>query len=204
MGYVAKQLSEGERIVHASTGHPVVFAGPAALALASLALFFVEAGAAAAGVGLVLAALWFLAAWLAFRFTELAVTDRRVIVRVGLLSRRTVVEPLTELAEVAVTQSMAGRALRYGSVELVGEGRRDGPFHRVRRPALFRQHVLDGIAAAHARAAEKHLRALRGGDAASGSGDGALARLERLAELRREGALSEEEFEEQKRKLLSD
>jgi len=50
--------------------------------------------------------------------------------------------------------------------------------------------------------AEKQMQAVAGTAPATSSADDAIAQLERLDALRQSGALSQEEFDQQKRKLL--
>src|SRR3954449_12918196 len=77
-------------------------------------------GAMVFGVtGVVLA----VAAWLKRFGTEVAVTDRRVIYKRGLIQRHTVEMNLDKVESVDVDQSLVGRLLGYGTVTIRGTGR---------------------------------------------------------------------------------
>ena len=73
----------------------------------------------AAGVLAVLAILTFLAAIIRRNSTELAVTNRRIIAKFGLISRRTVEMNLSKIESVRVDQSMMGRLFDFGSLVVV-------------------------------------------------------------------------------------
>ena len=212
MSYVQKELSKGERIVYQTTLHPIVFLVPSLLvawlslsgflALADEASSFFPSLSGFAMAGFV--AVW---AWLRFISSEFAVTDRRVLIKTGFVSRKTLETMLTEVEGVQVAQGILGRMLDYGTLTVTGTGGTNKPFKKIRRPLEFRKHVQDGSTASHAKAAQDHLQALHvGGNEISAregaEGDDTVSKLERLGRLRESGVLSQEEFEDQKRRLL--
>lgn len=75
-------------------------------------------------------------------FGEFAVTNQRVIVKVGLISRTTVELNLGKLETVAVDQSLLGRLLGYGSVAFVGSGGSLGRFGEMCDPTGFRMAAI--------------------------------------------------------------
>lgn len=64
-------------------------------------------------------ALW---AWLVYTTTELAVTNKRLVAKFGLIRRHKIVLRLEKLETVEVNQSPLGRLLNYGSVVIAGRG----------------------------------------------------------------------------------
>jgi uncharacterized membrane protein YdbT with pleckstrin-like domain len=79
--------------------------------------------------------------------TEIAITDRRVIYKTGLMSRETDEMPLNKVENVEVRQSILGRLLDYGDVDVQGTGRGGiGPekLRRIASPPQFRNHTLAG------------------------------------------------------------
>ena len=70
------------------------------------------------GLGLLIW-LW---AWITYRSTELAVTNRRVIFKTGLIRRRTVEMNMDKVETVDVDQTLFGRLLGYGTVHVRGTG----------------------------------------------------------------------------------
>ena len=76
--------------------------------------------------------------------TEIAVTDRRVIFKRGLLSRHTAEMNVSKIETVDVEQSITGRVLGYGDVLIRGVGGTFEPLRRVANPLELRSAILVG------------------------------------------------------------
>lgn len=96
----------------------------------------------AAGVVAFLALLLLLGAWIRRRSTEIAVTDRRIILNFGLLSRRTLEMNMSQVEMVDVQQSVSGRIWGYGTVVIRGSGGDVEPLVRISSPIRIRNAVL--------------------------------------------------------------
>jgi len=83
---------------------------------------------------------WF-RAWLRRMTTELAVTDRRVIFKRGLVRRHTVEMNMDKVESVDVDQSVLGRIFNYGDVTVRGTGASIEPLRLVDDPLAFRSCV---------------------------------------------------------------
>ena len=77
--------------------------------------------------------------------TEMAVTTRRVIVKQGLMSRKTIEMLLNKIETIEVSEPMMGRMLGYGSITIVGTGGTSEPFHKIAHPLQFRSAVLQQL-----------------------------------------------------------
>jgi uncharacterized membrane protein YdbT with pleckstrin-like domain len=77
--------------------------------------------------------------------TEMAVTDRRVIVKVGVATRRTFELLLSKVESIGVEESVMGRILGYGTVVVRGTGGTPEPFDTVAHPLEFRKQVQQQI-----------------------------------------------------------
>ena len=75
----------------------------------------------------------------------MAVTDKRVIVKVGVASRTTFELLLSKVESIGVEESMMGRILGYGTVVVRGTGGTPEPFDRVAHPIEFRKQVQQRI-----------------------------------------------------------
>jgi uncharacterized membrane protein YdbT with pleckstrin-like domain len=75
------------------------------------------------------------------RATEMAVTTRRVVVKQGLMSRKTIEMLLNKIETIEVSEPMVGRMLGYGSITMVGTGGTSEPFHKIAHPLQFRSAV---------------------------------------------------------------
>lgn len=134
--------------------------------------------------------------WLASRYgrwttTHFVVTNRRVIFRTGLLTKRGIEIPLDRVNTVSFRQGVIERLLGLGDllIESGGETGRQ-QFTDIRQPDRV-QRVL------HAEMAAREQRQ-RGAD----GGADVAGQLERLESMLLRGTLTTDEFERQKRRLL--
>jgi uncharacterized membrane protein YdbT with pleckstrin-like domain len=144
MGYVEEQLLPGERVHYYARLHRLIFAWPAITALAGGAL----GGWAAGSDNPVLGAVVFGAALvpliltqIRYRTSEFAVTDRRVIIKVGWIRRRTLETMLSKIEAVGVEQGIVARMLGFGTITITGTGGTREPFANISRPLEFRRQV---------------------------------------------------------------
>ncbi len=128
MTYVEKNLLAGEQIVYRAELHWVVFVSLKALLTLFLQPFIQRAT------------------------SEFAVTNRRVVIKVGLVSRKTVEMNLEKVESIGVDQSILGRMLDYGTIEVVGTGGTREPFRAIRDPLGFRRAVTEATEALRVRA----------------------------------------------------
>lgn len=90
------------------------------------------------GVGLLLW-LW---AWIVFATTELAITNKRVIAKTGLMQRRTIEMFLEKIESIQVDQSVLGRLFNFGSVVISGTGVHSAPFKNISDPLALRRNFM--------------------------------------------------------------
>ncbi|MDC7788819.1 PH domain-containing protein [Rhodoplanes sp. TEM] len=165
MGYVESVLLPGETVRFRTGRHWVLYlpgiavAVPGAGCAAWTAWTWATADfgetvdtvwiALSAGL-LVLAAGLLLRAWYRRRVTEIAVTDRRVIYKSGLLRRSTSEMPLERIEKVDVDQGLLGQMLDFGNVSMNGIACGIGAdrLRRIAAPIRLRSHVVagDGVA----------------------------------------------------------
>lgn len=93
---------------------------------------------APAGVGLFM----LLMLWIRLRSTELAVTDKRVLVKRGFVERQTMEMNLDCIEAIQVHQSVAGRLFDYGTLMITGAGTPQTPIPSIRAPLAFRREAL--------------------------------------------------------------
>lgn len=73
--------------------------------------------------------------------TELALTNRRIIAKTGLIRRNTIELKVNRVESLAVDQSILGRIFNFGSVVVKGTGGSHAPIPYIANPLGFRQHV---------------------------------------------------------------
>ena len=123
MGYVEANLIAGEEVVYRGELHWIIYLPGIILSVVVIGLFML------------------LGAFIRRVTTELAVTNKRVIIKTGWLSRRTLEMNLAKVENIAVDQSIMGRIFGYGSITVVGTGGTREPFHNIANPLNFRKAV---------------------------------------------------------------
>ena len=131
-------------------------------------------------------------------FTAYVLTNERLITRTGMISRSGIEIPLENMTNVLFSQTVLERILKSGDllIESAGESGQS-PFNDVPRPDEF-QSLLYKTREARA----KSLAREEGSAVAEGLGNDPTEQLARLAQLHRDGVISDAEFEAKKRDLL--
>lgn len=73
--------------------------------------------------------------------TEVAVTNRRVICKIGFIKRRTFEMHMDKVESVDVDQTILGRILNYGDITIRGTGETMETLPMIDHPLQFRNHV---------------------------------------------------------------
>lgn len=200
MAFPRKLLNEGEELVLDLRPHPWFFAGPASLLAASLIVLLVSSVKHAPDplvilmAGITVAALvWFAGRYARWATTNLAVTSDRIIFRAGVVAKRGIEIPLDRVNTIFSKQTVFERLLGSGDlvVESGGEQGRE-TFNDIPHPQRVQNELYRQIEANQ--------------DRISGGGRpvalDALDQLAKLDELRKRGAITEEEFQTKKAQLL--
>lgn len=146
MGYITENLVPGERVVHQSRLHWIVFLAPTLLlALGVLMFTRGQEVLGAALLLLLLAAITAFGSAIQLQTSEFGVTNRRVLIKTGLISRRSLDITLGKVESVEVEQGILGRLLDYGTIVVIGSGTTRGRFKNIADPMAFRLHVNDQI-----------------------------------------------------------
>jgi uncharacterized membrane protein YdbT with pleckstrin-like domain len=161
MGYVEQNLISGEEIKYETHLHWVMLLVPGIISgfffLFALYLFsraFAHRGSSDATTLLIFAALMIvlgdlplLTAIIQRRASEFAVTNKRIILKVGVIRRKTAEMFLEKIESVGVDQGILGRIFNYGEITVHGTGGTAEPFDRISHPLEFRRQVQEQIAA---------------------------------------------------------
>ena len=95
---------------------------------------------------LALAAALAVGPWIRYSTTEFAVTNKRIMAKVGFIRRNTLDLLLTKVESIQVDQTILGRFLDFGSVVVVGTGGSQDPLHMIASPLELRKHAQEQIA----------------------------------------------------------
>jgi uncharacterized membrane protein YdbT with pleckstrin-like domain len=90
------------------------------------------------GIGLVL----LLMAYIRYKTTELAVTNKRVIAKFGFISRHTIEMNINKVESIQVVQSVMGRLLNFGTLTIAGTGTQQAPIPGISDPMGFRKAFM--------------------------------------------------------------
>ena len=113
--YVKNNLIQGEVIAYLTSYHWIVF-------LSTKAFFTL-----------------FLSPIIAIYSDEFAITNKRVIIKTGLIARHTLELNLTKIESVNINQNIWGRILDYGSIQIIGTGGTKETFINIKKPLEFRR-----------------------------------------------------------------
>ena len=91
------------------------------------------------GVGLILLAM----AFIRYKTTELAFTNKRVIAKFGFISRQTVELYIPKVESIQVHQGILGRIFNYGSLIISGAGNPQAPIPGISDPMAFRRGYME-------------------------------------------------------------
>ncbi len=219
MGYAERNLAPGEAIVFQARYHWTIYRVELLLfALALLlgaASFYARRTSADSGVAgpvgylalgfTAVAVIGFLVRWARARADEFVVTNRRVIRKMGIVSREIEQAPLEKIQDITVDQGFLGRMLGYGTVTLETASERGSlTFPRIARPEAFRnalwgQSPEPGTARTAGGAAPAAAPAL----AAAARQPAARERLAELDHLKQQGLVTEDEYAAKRREILA-
>jgi uncharacterized membrane protein YdbT with pleckstrin-like domain len=216
MAFPRRLLIEGEELVLDLRPHWIALVGPIAvtvLVIVGWILAFIYAPEDGSGrtvviwgalaIGLLILIWYPLRAFIAWATSNFAVTSDRIIHREGFLAKHTMEIPLEAINDIRFQQSLFERMVGAGDlvIQSASEFGRN-VFANVRNP----EHVQRTIYEQGERNKERMYQGRSAAPAPSTSpaSPSVTTELERLAELRNKGVLTESEFQNQKKRMLGE
>jgi uncharacterized membrane protein YdbT with pleckstrin-like domain len=150
MRYVDQVLQPGESIRWVTTVSRIGYIRGIAVLVAAFVVWdvtltstpLIHVAGPIAALLLVVAGLYLIGkAWWRRATIEIAVTDRRVIYKTGLINRHTVEMNMDKIESVDVEQHLLARLLNYGDLTIHGTGEGKELIREVDHPLEFRSHV---------------------------------------------------------------
>ncbi len=154
MGYIQDNIESGEDVLFVTKRHwinrgskPVLFVMLGGTCLLGVwirewvILLYPGMGFVALGL------LCYLGLKLRGHAAEFGVTTKRVVIKTGVLHRRTLELILQKIESIDIEQSILGRLLGYGTLTITGLGGSSRPYRNIARPMVFRMHVQRAIEA---------------------------------------------------------
>ena len=128
MGYIQESLSTGEEVralfrLHWFSKVPMILW--LVLAIPTLGLTL-------------LLALW---EWLKLRSIELGVTNKRVILKTGIISRKSEEMKISSIETVEIIQGVIGRLFGFGDVRITGRGVSELVFRKINDPMDVKRKI---------------------------------------------------------------
>jgi len=148
MSYIKKNLIKDENIIHISKYHWIIFFNfwLIILFLFSILWLFSSQSIFEYTIGYVILGYVItiiLRTLINIITTEFVITNKRVIIKEGLISKYFVELLLSKIEGINVYQSIFGRILGYGSIHINTIGGDYEPFNRIKYPMMFRKKVLE-------------------------------------------------------------
>ena len=154
MSYVAQVLQPGEQVLAVTRIHwwflwrrtlllviaAAVLAGFASAQQGNAQTALIALAVVALVLGLALA----VGPAIARATTELAVTNRRIIHKTGLIRRHTIEMSRAQVESVDVDQGILGRFMNFGDITVHGTGTTPEPFRYIAGPLQFRSAITAG------------------------------------------------------------
>lgn len=153
MSYISKTLLPEEKILYQTGPHYIVLASMVTwLAIIILFLFSKKPDLKIAFFPLainhisfyllmVLGAFHSMKALIIYNFSDYVITNKRIIMKTGFISRQSLETFLERIEGIFVEQSILGRILGYGSVTVGGVGGTQNKFNYIENPIEFRNNV---------------------------------------------------------------
>ena len=215
--YPRKLINEGENVILDLKPHWFFFWKHIVIGGAFLIAFLLWIGPAGGeswlgwplGIGLLIFAGFVIVKYFTWTYTHFVLTDRRVISRSGIVSKRGTEIPLERINNIDFAQSLFLRLLGAGDLDIESAGKEgQSHFDNVRHPDMVQQEVYRQMEANARR------QASWSGQAAAAAGLGAptaipvhdepdiTEQISKLAALRDQGHITPEEYEAKKAQLL--
>ncbi len=127
--YVEESLIDGEIIQQ--TGH-VTWWGQIGLLIWGILTIW-----------LVIGIIFFIWAFINVRSTELAITNKKLIGKIGFIKRSSIDLPIQKIESIGVEQTLIGRLLDYGTLTIRGTGGDGLTIKHIKQPLVFRKTVMN-------------------------------------------------------------
>lgn len=203
MGYVETLLAHNETIVFKTRQHWIVLARSMFLNGAFLVLIILLAIAASVMLGPagLIATLLFIVPVIVFGVDylkwwneEYIITNRRVIQVEGIVNKHVIDSSLEKVNDVVLRQSFLGRLLDYGDIDILTASEMGiNALHKIKHPIKFKTEMLDQKLSF----GSEERPSLPGGQT------DIPALIAELDHLRKQGVLTDAEFQDKKTQLLA-
>jgi uncharacterized membrane protein YdbT with pleckstrin-like domain len=145
MSYIDGNLLDGEHVVYRTRLHWLLFVIPVLFTVfVLLPLAWLMANGtwkSFAWIPLSFGLIVLVATFIKRQSSDFAVTNKRVMMKVGVFATRSIELLLNKIEAIAVNQSLMGRVFGYGDIAVTGSGGTRETFSRIQGPLEFRRAV---------------------------------------------------------------
>jgi len=157
MSYIDDNLMPEENVIYRANLHWIIFVLPIIVFI----LFFLPGAANLAvaitnpelqgmalfgGIMMLIGILPLVFTYITRVTSEFGLTNKRILVKVGFIRRKSIEVLLTKVEGIQVEQGIIGRMLGFGSIVITGTGGAKSPFRKISAPLEFRKSVQEQIA----------------------------------------------------------
>jgi len=148
MSFIEKNLANNEKIVYTANLHWWIYLrGIILLVLGVIIVQTANGNNSGSGIGGVIAfigILGLISAFMRAKSSEFVVTNRKVILKTGVLRRKLVELQLNRAEGLSVDQGILGRILNYGTIVVTSGGVRER-FSPISNPYEFKKQINNAI-----------------------------------------------------------
>ncbi len=141
MSYATETLLKDEKIIFTTHPHYIIFYTVCLWLVLAIFMMQIANSKLLALLMLFMGALDFVGNLISYYCSEYVITDRRILMKVGFVRRRSLEIYLERIEGILVEQSIAGRILNFGAVIIAGVGGTKDPFFYIPNPLDFRNRV---------------------------------------------------------------
>ena len=141
MSYIKKTLLPEENILYYTKPHYIIFSQILIWIILAIFSYKFNYGPLLVGLTLVMGLFTFIGSLITFYCSEYSITNKRIIMKVGFIRRKSLEIFLDRVEGVYIEQSVVGRILNFGTVIIAGIGGTKNPFLYIPDPLKFRSNV---------------------------------------------------------------
>lgn len=147
MGYIENNLLPDEQIIYKTKLHNIIFLRPFIFLLIGILLFSTDIVGIPIGTFIILFLFipMLINAFIVKATSEFIVTNKRIVIKVGWISRRVLELFNSKIEGVGVNQGILGRAFNFGTIFISGTGTSKQHFKNIVNPLEFRKQVHNQI-----------------------------------------------------------
>jgi uncharacterized membrane protein YdbT with pleckstrin-like domain len=151
---MTSQLLPGETLILKAHPHWIVvvssLAAPIVLLIVAVVVDFTATNTGIENLRLIvtlgaiaIAGLWLIVVWIRWQSTSYTLTDQRIKIETGVFGRQSKMIPIDRIQDCTTKQSLVGRMLGYGRVEIDAAGAQGAEvLDHLPNPGIFRDQVF--------------------------------------------------------------